>query len=59
VGRKMKHVRVMNLVEQGYFWPGTTLLRNLVRTLDGDGPIEESMRDLLSLLTLRLLASRN
>lgn len=55
----MKHVRVMDLVEQGYFWPGTTLLRNLVRTLDGDGPIEESMRDLLSLLTLRLLASRN
>ena len=55
----MKHVRVTDLVEQGYFWPGTTLLRNVVRTLDGDGPIEESIRDLLSLLILRLLASRN
>lgn len=55
----MRQVRVIDLVEQGYFWPGTTLLRNLVRTLDGDGPFQETMQDLLSLLTLRLLASRN
>ena len=55
----MKEVRVIDLVEQGYFWPGTTLLRTLVRTLEDDGPFRESIQDLLSLLTLRLLANRN
>jgi hypothetical protein len=58
-GGDMKHVPVMNLVEQGYFWPGTSLLRNLVRNLGEDGPLQESIQDLLSLLTLHLLASRN
>jgi hypothetical protein len=55
----MKHVRVTDLVGKGYFWPGTSLLRNLVRGLDEDGPFQESIEDLLSLFTLRLLASRN
>ncbi len=59
MGGDMKHVPVMNLVEQGYFWPGTSLLRNLVRNLGEDGPLQESIQDLLSLLTLHLLASRN
>ncbi|MFQ5988564.1 MAG: hypothetical protein ACE5K9_01495 [Candidatus Methylomirabilales bacterium] len=55
----MKYVRVNDLFDQGYFWPGTTFLRNVVRTLDDDGPLQELFQDLFSILTLRLLASRN
>lgn len=55
----MKHVRIIDLVEKGYFLPETTLLRTLVSTLGDDGPGQELIQDLLSILTLRLLASRN
>lgn len=58
-GGDMKYVRVNDLFDQGYFWPGTTFLRNVVRTLDDDGPLQELFQDLFSILTLRLLASRN